>query len=155
MRGQFDQTSPDAAFSDYRQALKSLEVLSVQNGWTSAWSIKSFLAVAGYESLQSVALPAVPFSWLQNLGSNLERGFFLKIEDFTAGLSEDGLKLLLPYLAKTACLTVNLTEPSSQVLRICATASSLRYLDLEFDFSHVVRASDLILFVKNHVAQES
>lgn len=77
------------------------------------------------------------------------------VEDFTAGLSEDGLKLLLPCLTKLTSLTINLTEPSSQALRICAATPSLRSFKLDFDARTIVRAKDLILFAETHISLES
>ena len=140
------------AFSDCLQALRSLETLLIRKGLKNAWSLKSFRAVAKHQSLKQAELRAIPTSWLRGIENNSERGIFRNIEGFTAGLSEDGLRLILPYLAKTTSLTIYLTEPSSQALRICAAAPSLLHIKLGFDARCIVRARDLILFAEAHNA---
>jgi len=142
------------AFSDCLQALQSLEKLTLRRGMAIAWTLTSFLAVAKHPSLKSLVLPATPSSWLRGLENNLERRFFRNVEDFTAGLSEDGLKSLLPCLTETKSLEIYLTEPSSQALKVCSVPN-LRSLILRFKARSVVRARDLILFAETCISLKS
>lgn len=152
---QAERKISEKAFIDCLQALHSLEKLSLRQGLGYAWSLQSFLAIATKESLKILTLSTIPTFSPTDLQNRLEPGSFINIKELTAGLSEDTLKLLLPYLAKMARLAVHLTVPSSRVLRITTASPSLRFLKLEFQPGSVIRAGDLILFAKAHSALES
>ena len=145
----------EAAFIDCLQALKSLEMLSLRHGLDNAWSLNSFLSVAKHESLKKLTLPLIPLHWLQVHDNVGERESFTHVQDFDASLSENGLELLLPRLAKIITLEIYLVGPSSRALRVAATAPTLRSFKLTFSSSSVIRESDLILFAETHNALEN
>ena len=106
-------------------------------------------------SLKILTLSNISTFWLRDLENRLEPGSLTNIEEFAAGLSDDTLKLLLPYLAKTTRLALHLTMPSNRALRIATAGPGLRFLKLEFQPGSVIRASDLVLFAKAHGTLES
>ena len=152
---QCDEITSDAAFLDCLQALKSLELLSLCHGLGNAWSLNSFLGVAKHRSLKRLALPVIPLPWLRELDNNGEGRSFTHVEDFDAHLSENGLELVVPHLANTTKLEIYIIGPSSQALRIAATAPALRSLKLTFGANSVIHERDLILFAETHSALES
>lgn len=155
LRRQGAERTSDVAFLDCLEALNSLEILSLRYGLDSAWSLASFLGIAKHRSLKELKLPVIPLPWLRELDNDRDGGFFTNVEEFNACLSDHGLELVLPHLAKITKLETNIIGPSTHALRIAATAPALRSLTLAFDANSVIHERDLILFAETHSALES
>ena len=139
-------------FGQFLHDMKSLSTLSIRQGFDDVMSPEALRSLVQHQHLSHLDLPNIPEQWIRDLDlSVFPYGVLLPhITTFSAGLSDKGLELLLPYLRNVTNLEI---RPSGQFINafsIIANAqlTALEHLSLDVVPNTIVRGEDLVLLAK-------
>jgi hypothetical protein len=135
-------------FAQFLHEMKHLSTLIIRQGFGNLMSSKAFGYLVQHQNLTLLDLPNIPEQWIRDLEPSVfPPGVLLsKITFFSAGLSDGGLELLLPYLLNVEVLQIRPSGQFIDAFSMVANAqlTALKHLSLDVVSTTIVRGEDLI-----------
>ncbi|MCJ1391803.1 hypothetical protein MMC18_004670 [Xylographa bjoerkii] len=139
-------------FARFLNDMRQLSTLSIRRGFDHVMTSEAFGYLVQYQYLTHLDLPNIPEQWIRDLDTSVfpREGPLPNVTTFSAGLSDGGLELLLPYLRNVTNLQIRASGQFINAFSIVASAqlTALEHLSLDVIPDTIVRGADLILLAR-------